>query len=110
MLTTIALSVLVLVPLIVLVYRELIAPVPKEPVAEPLSSVVADKRYGLSVCPEGTGDYYSKEGHGYPIHLEYVEEEGAWVVYVWADISQEDPTHKISLEMANESNRVRNLE
>ena len=109
MLTIIALSVLVLVPLIVLVYRELIAPVPKEPVAEPLSSVVADKRYDLSICPEGTGDYYSKEGHGYPIHLEYVE-EGFWLVHIWADINQEDPTHKISLEMANDSNRVRNLE
>ena len=38
---------------------------------------------------------------GAPIFIE--EKEGRWYLYVWSDITKEDPTHTIDLSGASES-------
>jgi hypothetical protein len=55
---------------------------------------------GLALRPCGCGDHVSQDGHGWPILL--VREGGKWVLRVWGDINQEDPTHTIDLAGAEE--------
>ena len=51
---------------------------------------------GLLVRPEGMGDYYSNPGNGFPILIRDN------TVYVWGDISQEDPTDIVDIRGALE--------
>jgi hypothetical protein len=44
-------------------------------------------------------------GHGAPIYVEPDPTTGELFLYVWADINQEDDTHKISLAGAHERTR-----
>jgi hypothetical protein len=44
-----------------------------------------------------------KKDHGDIILLDQVDDE--WVLYVFADINREDPTHRIELGGARESRR-----
>lgn len=55
---------------------------------------------GLFIQPAGTGTW---DGDYAPILLEIVN--GTPFLYVWADINQEDFTHKIDLTGALESSR-----
>jgi hypothetical protein len=52
---------------------------------------------------EGYGDCGSQDGCGLPVKVEWYEGQ-LWVL-IWADINSEDPTHKISLAGARESER-----
>ena len=58
---------------------------------------------GILVQIDGYGDKCSPDGKGTPIVIENFEGEAR--VIVWADIDQEDSTHRISLENAREENR-----
>ena len=42
-------------------------------------------------------------GEGAPIYLEFCD--GKWELFVWSDINQEDPTHRIDMSGALEANR-----
>lgn len=53
---------------------------------------------------QGYGTRTMAEGHGEPLMVEFYE--GELRVVAWADISQEDPSHTISLEPARECLRV----
>ena len=48
----------------------------------------------LDILPEGMGDYGSADGFGAVLTIE------GDILYVWADINQEDPTHIIDLNRA----------
>ena len=50
------------------------------------------------------GDHNSKDRKGI-IASFIVDDDERLKLYVWSDISQEDPTHIIDLENARESNR-----
>ena len=69
----------------------------------PRTVKVLEEGAGISIVPAGTGDCCSKDGAGVPILLEHYE--GKWVLHVWADINEEDATHRIDLTQALESNR-----
>jgi hypothetical protein len=56
------------------------------------------------IRPQGYGDATSMDGHGWPIGVELANNEIR--VLVWADINEEDPTHKISVEGAKEDKRL----
>ncbi|HET6574107.1 MAG TPA: hypothetical protein VFG68_10925 [Fimbriiglobus sp.] len=58
---------------------------------------------GVSLYAEGYGDMGTMPGHGTPVFVELYR--GELRVIVWADISQEDPTHVISLAGAREDRR-----
>lgn len=51
----------------------------------------------------GYGDCGSADGFGFPVKVEWYEGQ-LWVL-VWGNINSEDPTHKISLSGARESER-----
>ena len=53
---------------------------------------------GVEIFIEGMGTCCEKGGS--PIYLD--KHDGKWVLKVWADINQEDPTHVIDLEKAYE--------
>ena len=57
------------------------------------------------IQPEGHGDATSEDGNGFPIVFEWFN--GKPCVHVWADINNEDATHRITLENSSESNRER---
>ena len=46
----------------------------------------------------------SRLQHDCPIFLGF--NEGKWILHVWSDINQEDPTHQIDMSAALESNRI----
>jgi len=52
---------------------------------------------------DGYGDATSEDGSGHPVLIEWYEGQ-LWVV-VWGDINSEDPTIKIPLTGAKESER-----
>ena len=52
-----------------------------------------------SVYVDGMGTKVEEEGA--PIHLEY-SQDGRWTLYVWADITEEAPTHTINMTQALE--------
>ena len=58
---------------------------------------------GIFVTPEGYGDYWSTDGEGSPVLVEFAE--GVPRVVVWDDINVEDNSHIINLDKAAESNR-----
>ncbi len=58
--------------------------------------------HGVEVFIEDMGTSVSK--HDSPIYLEL--NEGKWILHVWSDINQEDPTHQIDMSAALESNRM----
>lgn len=69
-------------------------------------------RFGLNQGTNDVGQYANVHvpgcGHktldnGPVIFIEF--ENGKPVVYIWSDINSDEPTHKISLEHALESNR-----
>lgn len=57
----------------------------------------------LMIGAFGYGEKTAEDGKGYPIVIEF--HEGELVVRIWADINDEEPTHKISLEGARENVR-----
>lgn len=60
---------------------------------------------GIGITPYGYGDACASDGHGCPIVLDF-DDDGHLCLWVWADINQEDPTHRIDLEGALESKRL----
>jgi len=58
---------------------------------------------GILIRPKGYGDHCTENGHGYPVLIELCN--GYPRVVVWSNINQEDPTHILSLEQAQESCR-----
>lgn len=60
-----------------------------------------EPKEALEVFIKGMGTSTS-EGDA-PIFIENYE--GKWILHVWADINQEDPTHSIDLSRAMERNR-----
>jgi hypothetical protein len=56
------------------------------------------KEFGLTVGIQGYGTC-NTNGDDPPILLEFVEDEGL-ILTVWAEINQEDPTHRIRLDKA----------
>jgi hypothetical protein len=59
-----------------------------------------DTDQGIEIGFDG---YNGKDGGNGIIHIEHYK--GEIILRVWADINDEEPTHKISLEGARESNR-----
>lgn len=59
--------------------------------------------HGIIVTADGHGDLASPDGDGYPIFISH--NNGKLLLYVWADINQEDPTHVIELDGALETAR-----
>lgn len=55
----------------------------------------------LAIRPEGYGESSAVEGHGFPILIE--KYDGKLRLVVWGDINQQDPTHIICLDGAQES-------
>jgi len=60
----------------------------------------------LEIGVKGYGDCESEDGHGCPIVLDYFG--GKLHLLVYADINSSEPTHKIDLAGALESNRIVN--
>lgn len=58
----------------------------------------------LAIGADGYGEKASVNGHGWPIVVEY--HEGKFRLLVWSDINDEEPTYKIDMSEAKESNRV----
>jgi hypothetical protein len=58
---------------------------------------------GIAIRPVGYGDKTSLDGQGSPVFVEF--RNGIPVVVIWDDITEEEPSHVISLENATESNR-----
>jgi hypothetical protein len=58
---------------------------------------------GISVQFDDYGDATSQDGYGVPLLLEVYDSELRAII--WSNISEEDPTHKISLEGAKEIDR-----
>jgi len=63
----------------------------------------SDLKKSTEVFIDGFGISTMSDGYGPIIYLEHYE--GKPWLYIWADINQEDPTHKIDLSEALESNR-----
>ncbi len=70
------------------------------------------QRFGLNQGTKDSGPYAEviipgcgtqTEDNGAILYIEIVD--GKPVLYIWGDINQEEPTHKISLQYALESNR-----
>lgn len=66
---------------------------------------------GLDIDIEGYGNQGMEDGCGTPVYLDTFD--GKPIVYVWADINEEEPTHKlavhrlaVNLSGAKESERV----
>jgi hypothetical protein len=59
---------------------------------------------GIAVMPKGYGEFSSADGYGAPIWIEVIG--GKLRIYVWSDINNEEPTHIISLEEAQECRRI----
>jgi len=59
---------------------------------------------GIVVRPKGYGDFCSNDGKGCPIFIELYE--GHPRVTIWDDINNEDSSHTIELDKAQESLRV----
>ncbi len=60
-------------------------------------------RVAIDIFVEGLGTCGMAEGQGQVVSLE--KYEGKWVLHVWADINEEDATHRIDLSGALESVR-----
>lgn len=60
--------------------------------------------YGVDINIESYGCRNTPPWRGGVLHLE-VDEDGYVKLYVWGDITQEEPTHVISLERASEEYR-----
>ena len=58
----------------------------------------------IEVFIKGMGTCNMAEGYGSPVYLEFYEDN--WTLHVWADINQEDATHRIDLSGALESRRL----
>ena len=59
---------------------------------------------GIGIAIEGYGNNEMEDGYGEPIYLEHYDDD--IVIRVWDDINQSgDPSHRISLKNARESNR-----
>lgn len=58
---------------------------------------------GADIHFEGYGENSMPPGYGAPVYVELYE--GKLMLYVWADINSEEPTHKIDLEGAKETAR-----
>jgi hypothetical protein len=71
--------------------------------ADPKRGEVVLDGDGITIQVEGYGDHCSPDGRGTPIMIE--NWEGELRLVVWADINQEDATHRISLEGAREDRR-----
>jgi hypothetical protein len=65
---------------------------------------VVAKPTGITIYAEGYGDSGSEDGHGSPVFLELYN--GDLRLIVWDDITNEDPSHVISLRGAKETCRT----
>jgi hypothetical protein len=68
-----------------------------------VSCTVSFSRGQIWVQVAGYGDSTSKDGAGFPIGIAYYE-ESVWVT-VWGNINQDQPTERLCLDGARESNR-----
>lgn len=59
---------------------------------------------GIQLFADGYGDFGSAEGYGAPVFI--TQQRGELVLYVFADINKEDPTHRIKLGGARENKRL----
>lgn len=66
---------------------------------------VENRNNRLFIRPEGYGNHMSKDGHGWPVTLEFVDDVVR--VVVWDDINKDDP-EEIDLWRAKETNRETN--
>lgn len=66
---------------------------------------VENEGAGLSLHLPGFGTRDMEPGAGPVIFLEF--ENGEPILRVWADITTEEPTHKISLKKASEVRRIK---
>lgn len=66
-------------------------------------NIESDDNGVLYIEPEGYGDFYSNDGDGTPIMIEF-DTKGIRIV-AWADINQQEPTHTIDMRNALETNR-----
>ena len=57
----------------------------------------------LTIQVQGYGEKTAEDGEGSPIMVEV--NEGKLQVILWSDINEEDPTHRVNMELARESNR-----
>lgn len=60
-------------------------------------------RHGIMIRPEGYGDMFSPDNHGWPILVELYERKPQ--VVVWGDINQDDCTDIVTMEGARETER-----
>lgn len=58
----------------------------------------------IAILPAGYSTFGEPQGAGSPLYLEYYQ--GALTLHVWADITQEDTTHRIPLSGAREERRA----
>lgn len=62
--------------------------------------------HSAEIFIDGMGTFSSTDDS--PIYLEFYEDEdggGKWMLHIWSDINQENPTHQIDMSAAFESNR-----
>lgn len=64
--------------------------------------VRAVSRSSAELFVDDMGTWAVEEGA--PIYLEFCDKK--WELFVWSDINQEDPTHRIDMSGALEANRV----
>jgi hypothetical protein len=73
-------------------------------VGEIKARLVIDGGYNYAeISIQGMGTSAMADGEGVPIFIE--KYEGKWTLHVWADINQEDATHRIDLTDALEGKR-----
>lgn len=71
----------------------------------PLTVMVAKNNYGVDIVVEGYGSSgLADPQSGGPIHIQRDSNTGRLILYVWADINSDEPTHIIDLEKAALSN------
>lgn len=51
--------------------------------------------HGIAIRPVGYGDYFSLDGQGAPIFIEF--RNGVPAVVIWDDVNNEEPSHTINL-------------
>jgi hypothetical protein len=76
-----------------------------EPERAPVLRLDLQDHQAAEVHVRGYGTKPATAGHGAPILIEPDPATGELFLYVWADINQEDCTHKISLAGAHERQR-----
>jgi hypothetical protein len=71
---------------------------------DPVSGTIVNDWGGLLLHLDGFGHKNTEPGAGYVVALEQIE--GQVMLYAWTDINREEPTVKVDLTLARESNRL----